>query len=154
MAYSPKFRAKVALEAIQGFTTLALVAEKYGVHQVVVSRWKKQLLDAAEYIFTPAFKKQENEEFIGGEERFSDQELWLVDSTTPPIIEPKMESVRDFKKEPAFEKVESQTLESHTLESQTLEPKENALDALVYEKLGRLMIENAYLKKKIAFHGE
>lgn len=44
---NPAFKAKVALEAIKGQQTLAELAKKFEVSQVIVSRWK------AEFLVTP-----------------------------------------------------------------------------------------------------
>jgi transposase len=42
--YGAEFKAKVALEAIKGELTLAQLAAKHGVHQVMVSNWKQQAI--------------------------------------------------------------------------------------------------------------
>lgn len=49
--YSAKFRAKVALAAIRGDTTMAEIASKFEVHPTMVAKWKKRLLDTAESVF-------------------------------------------------------------------------------------------------------
>jgi len=43
--YSPEFKAKVALELIREEKTVAQLASEYGVHPVMLQRWKKQALD-------------------------------------------------------------------------------------------------------------
>lgn len=40
--FTAEFKAKVALEAFGGGSTLAQLATKYGVHPNVVSSWKRQ----------------------------------------------------------------------------------------------------------------
>lgn len=40
--HSASFKAKVALEAIQGDLTMAELAAKYQVHPTMVTKWKKQ----------------------------------------------------------------------------------------------------------------
>ena len=45
--YSAEFKAKVALAAIQEQQTHAQIARRFGVHPVLVSQWRKQLLDRA-----------------------------------------------------------------------------------------------------------
>ena len=40
--YSADFKAKVALEALKGELTLAQLAAKHGVHQTMISTWRKQ----------------------------------------------------------------------------------------------------------------
>ena len=42
--FSSAFKAKVALEAIKGQHTLAELAKKFEVNQVVISRWKAEFL--------------------------------------------------------------------------------------------------------------
>ena len=45
--YTPELKAKVALEALKEQSTLAVLAKKYEVSQVIISRWKGQLLKNA-----------------------------------------------------------------------------------------------------------
>lgn len=42
--YSPAEKAKIALEAIKGESTLAQISTKYGVHATQINKWKKQLM--------------------------------------------------------------------------------------------------------------
>ena len=49
---SGSFKAKVALAALKGETTMAELSSKHAVHSNQVSAWKKQLLDGAESLFT------------------------------------------------------------------------------------------------------
>ena len=41
--FSSDFKAKVALEAIQGVKTLNEIGQEFGVHPVQVGKWKKEL---------------------------------------------------------------------------------------------------------------
>ena len=50
--HSPQFKAKVALDAIKEKHSLNELAAKYGVHQVQISKWKKELLDSSPLVFT------------------------------------------------------------------------------------------------------
>jgi transposase len=50
--YSPSFKSKVALEAIQGNQTVAELAAKYRVHPAMVAKWKKQAIDGLTDIFS------------------------------------------------------------------------------------------------------
>ena len=50
--HSPKFKTKVALEALKGRDTTTALAQRFGVHPNQVSAWKRQLLDGAEEVFT------------------------------------------------------------------------------------------------------
>ena len=62
--FSGQIKAKVALEAIRGHKTVAELAGEHQVHPNQVTQWKKQLLDAAEGVFSDghAADRQEQEE--------------------------------------------------------------------------------------------
>jgi len=49
--FSPKFKAKVALDAIRERHTLAELAQKYGLHPNQIANWKKQLLEDCSLLF-------------------------------------------------------------------------------------------------------
>lgn len=59
--YSSKFKSKVALEAIQGDSTIAEIAGKYQVHVNQVQQWKKRVLDNADEIFATAAERRKKE---------------------------------------------------------------------------------------------
>ncbi len=50
--YSAEFKAKVALEALRGELTTAQLATKRGVHQTMVSEWKRQAVDGLSSVFS------------------------------------------------------------------------------------------------------
>jgi transposase len=50
--YSPKFKAKVALEAIRGDLTLSQLGSQYHVHPVQIGLWRKTALEQLEELFT------------------------------------------------------------------------------------------------------
>ncbi len=50
--YSAEFKAKVALEALRGELTTAQLATKHGVHQTIISEWKRQAVDGLASIFS------------------------------------------------------------------------------------------------------
>jgi len=50
--YSADFKAKVALEAIRGDLTISQLVAKHGVHQTVISAWKKQAMDGLSGVFS------------------------------------------------------------------------------------------------------
>ena len=55
--YTPEFKAKVALEALKEQSTLAELAKKYEVSQVMISRWKGELLKNAGAAFGQQAKR-------------------------------------------------------------------------------------------------
>jgi len=50
--HSAAFKAKVALEAAKEIKTLNELASEFGVHQVQISKWKKQFLERLPSIFS------------------------------------------------------------------------------------------------------
>ncbi len=51
-----KFKSRVALEALRGDQTLAEIANKYSIHQGLVSKWKAQALEGLPGIFSGKIK--------------------------------------------------------------------------------------------------
>lgn len=49
--YSPVFKAKVALEALQGERTIAELASKHGLHPNLIATWKRQATEGLAGIF-------------------------------------------------------------------------------------------------------
>lgn len=49
--HSEEFKAKVALDAIQGVHTLSELSSRYSVHPTVISQWKRQLVASAAGVF-------------------------------------------------------------------------------------------------------
>src|SRR5580700_7836184 len=49
--YSPKFKAKVAVEAIRGERTLSQLASQYHVHPVQIGQWRKTALEQLSELF-------------------------------------------------------------------------------------------------------
>ncbi len=50
--HSKELKARIALDAIKGQKTISELASEYGIHANQISRWKKQLLDAAPDAFS------------------------------------------------------------------------------------------------------
>jgi transposase len=57
--YSAEFKAKVALEALRGELTTAQLATKHGIHQTMVSEWKKQAAEGLTTVFSGRSEAQE-----------------------------------------------------------------------------------------------
>jgi transposase len=50
--YAAEFKAKVALEALRGELTAAQLATKHGVHQTMISEWKRQAVEGLSSVFS------------------------------------------------------------------------------------------------------
>jgi transposase-like protein len=50
--YSPKFKARMALEAIRGERTLSQLGSQYHVHPVQIGQWRKTALEQLAELFT------------------------------------------------------------------------------------------------------
>jgi transposase len=50
-SFTSSFKAKVALEAVQGLKTVSQLAQHHKVHPNQVMQWKRQLLESAEQLF-------------------------------------------------------------------------------------------------------
>lgn len=50
--YAAEFKAKVALEALRGDLTAAQLATKHGVHQTMISEWKRQAVEGLSSVFS------------------------------------------------------------------------------------------------------
>jgi len=59
--YSKSLKAKIALDALKGQRTMAELSSEYSVHSSQIAKWKKQLLDGAEDIFTRGNKGAEKQ---------------------------------------------------------------------------------------------
>ena len=51
--YSADFKTKVALDAIRGELTVAQLTAKHGIHQTMISDWKKQAIEGLSTVFQP-----------------------------------------------------------------------------------------------------
>ena len=60
--HSAQFKAKVALEALKGQSTVNEVASKYGIHPSQTTRWKQQLEEGVQEIFANRQQRRAKEE--------------------------------------------------------------------------------------------
>jgi transposase-like protein len=49
--YSPKFKARVAVEAIRGEKTLSQLGSQFKVHPIQIAKWRKSALDLMPELF-------------------------------------------------------------------------------------------------------
>ena len=56
--YSPKFKAKVVVEAIRGERTLGQLASQFHVHPVQIGQWRKTALEQLADLFMDGRKSQ------------------------------------------------------------------------------------------------
>ena len=49
--FNAEFKSKIALEALQEKETIAQLAQRYKIHPVQISQWKKQMMDRAAEVF-------------------------------------------------------------------------------------------------------
>jgi transposase-like protein len=61
-AFTPAFKAKVALEAAKGVETTGQLASRFQAHPIQISVWKKKLLDEMEKIFSDNDKRDKEKE--------------------------------------------------------------------------------------------
>jgi transposase len=59
--YSPKFKAKVALEALRGERTLSQLASQYHVHPMQVGQWRKTALEQMAELFVDGRKRKRSD---------------------------------------------------------------------------------------------
>ena len=57
--YSPKFKAKVALEAIRGERTLNQLASQFGVHPVQIGHWRRTAIEQMAELFVDGRKQKQ-----------------------------------------------------------------------------------------------
>ena len=61
--YSPKFKARVALEAIRGEKTLSQLGSQFKVHPMQIAKWRKAALEQLPELFVDGrSRKSRNEE--------------------------------------------------------------------------------------------
>ena len=58
--YSPKFKAKVALEAVRGERTLSQLASQFHVHPVQIGQWRKTALEQLPDVFIDGRKNKQS----------------------------------------------------------------------------------------------
>ena len=56
--YSPKFKAKVAVEAIRGEKTLSQLGSQFKVHPMQIAKWRKTALEQLADLFVDGRKRK------------------------------------------------------------------------------------------------
>jgi transposase-like protein len=56
--YSPKFKARVAIEAIRGEKTLSQLGSQFKVHPIQIAKWRKSALDQLPELFVDGRKSK------------------------------------------------------------------------------------------------
>lgn len=63
--FSSEFKAKIGLQAIQGFNTIGAIASENNLHPTQVAKWKKELQDRLPEVFeTPGRSPDDRDELI------------------------------------------------------------------------------------------
>ena len=62
--YSPKFKAKVAVEALRGEKTLSQLASQFHVHPVQIGQWRKTALEQLADLFIDGRKSKASGEDV------------------------------------------------------------------------------------------
>ena len=57
--YSADFKAKVVLDALRGELTASQLAAKHGVHQTMISAWKRQAMEGLTSVFSGSAEVKE-----------------------------------------------------------------------------------------------
>ncbi len=83
--HSADFKAKVALEAVKGVSTINEITQRFEVHPMMVRQWKREFLDNAGSVFAtkrgPKPAEHTNEDALYGEIGRLKMELdWLKKS--------------------------------------------------------------------------
>jgi transposase-like protein len=59
--HSPKFKARVAVEALRGEKTLSQLGSQYKLHPLQIAKWRKAALDQLPELFVDGRKRQHNQ---------------------------------------------------------------------------------------------
>jgi transposase-like protein len=60
--YSPKFKARVAIEAIRGEKTLSQLGSHFKVHPIEIAKWRKSAVEQLPELFVDGRTKARNSE--------------------------------------------------------------------------------------------
>ncbi len=52
--HTPEFKARVALQALREESTMAELGAKYGVHPMLIAKWKKRAQEQLSQVFSQA----------------------------------------------------------------------------------------------------
>jgi transposase len=60
--YSPKFKARVAIEAIRGEKTLSQLGSQFKVHPIQIAKWRRSAVEQLPELFVDGRSKARNSE--------------------------------------------------------------------------------------------
>ena len=63
-SHSAEFKTKVVLKALSGECTTAEIAKQFGIHPLMISKWKKHAVDLLPSLFSrkPDYEREEREQ--------------------------------------------------------------------------------------------
>lgn len=59
-SYTPKFKARVAMDALRGEKTLSQLGSQYKVHPIQIAKWRKQAVELMPELFVDGRRKASN----------------------------------------------------------------------------------------------
>lgn len=59
-SYTPKFKARVAMDALRGEKTLSQLGSQYKVHPIQIAKWRKQAVELMPELFVDGRRKAGN----------------------------------------------------------------------------------------------
>lgn len=65
--YSPKFKARVAIEAIRGEKTLSQLGSQFKVHPIQIAKWRKSAMEQLPELFVDGRKSKNRNGEAGGD---------------------------------------------------------------------------------------
>ncbi|WP_405127643.1 IS3 family transposase [Romeriopsis navalis] len=95
--YSTEYKAKIALEAIQGLKTINKIATTHGLHPTQITQWKKQALESLPDAFSRKRQRQQQDQTALTGELYQQigQLKWLKKKLVLPVVAKRLLIDRD-----------------------------------------------------------